>query len=119
MGAVFAERFNRTFRNFLKKPVFQTRNGIWVDILATITKQYNDRIHYSTKLTPPQASFKKNEGYIYHNLLDKRKKIKPKYKIVDLVRTTDLKRTFSKCDTKNWSYKIYKITENFNETISC
>ena len=78
LGAVFAERFNRSFRKLLKKPFFQTGNGNWVDILATITKQYNVRIHYSTKLTPPQASLKNNEGYIYHNLLDKRKKIKPK-----------------------------------------
>ena len=51
------------------------------------------------------------------NLLDKRKKIKPKYKIGDLVRTADLKRTLPKGDTTNWSYKLYKITEITNDTI--
>ena len=35
----------------------------------------------------------------------------------DFVRTADLKRTFSKGDTTNWSYKIYKITEIINDTI--
>ena len=35
----------------------------------------------------------------------------------DLVRTADLKRTFSKGDTTNWSYKVYKITEIINDTI--
>ena len=35
----------------------------------------------------------------------------------DLVRTADLKRTFSKGDTTNWSYKLYKITEIINDTI--
>ena len=68
-------------------------------------------------MTPIQASLKKNEGYVYKNLLDKRKKITPKFQINDLVRTADLKRTFSKGDTTNWSYKLYKITEIINDTI--
>ena len=34
----------------------------------------------------------------------------------NLIRTADLKRTFSKSDTKNWPYKLYKITEIFNDT---
>ena len=50
-------------------------------------------------------------------MLDKRKKIKPKFQINDLVRTADLKKTFSKGDTTNWSYKLYKITEIINDTI--
>ena len=60
---------------------------------------------------------KKNEGFVYKNLLDKRKKVKPKFQINDLVRTADLKRTFSKGDTTNWSYNLYKITEIINGTI--
>ena len=68
-------------------------------------------------MTPIQASFKKNEGYVYKNLLDKRKKVKPKFQVNDLVRNADLKKTFSKGDTTNWSYKLYKITETVNDTI--
>ena len=68
-------------------------------------------------MTPIQASLKKNEGYVYKNLLDKRKKIKPKYEIGDLIRTADLKKTFSKGDTTNWSHKLYKITEVIIDTI--
>ena len=105
-GAVFAERFNRTIRDLLKKIVFESGDAKWIDILPTITKQYNNRIHSSTKLTPIQASLKKKEGYVYKNLLDKRKKVKPKFQINDLVRTADLKKTFSKGDTTNWSYKL-------------
>ena len=116
-GAVFAERFNRTLRDLLKKLVFQKGDGNWIDVLQTITKQYNNKTHSSTKLTPTQASLKKNEGYVYKNLLDKRKKVKPKYEIGDLVRTADLKKTFSKGGTTNWSYKMYKITEIINDTI--
>ena len=60
---------------------------------------------------------KKNEGFVYNNLLDKREKVKPKFQLNDLVRSADLKETLSKSDTTNWSYKLYKITEIINETI--
>ena len=117
VGAVFAKRFNRTIRDLLKKVVFEQGDANWVDILPTITKQYDNKVHSSTKLTPIQASLKKNEGFVYKNFIDKRNKIKPKFQINDLVRTADLKKTFSKGDTTNWSYKLYKITEIINETI--
>ena len=116
-GAVFAERFNRTIRDLLKRPVFEKGNGNWIDVLQTITKQYSNRIHSSTKLTPIQASLNKNEGFVYKNLLDKRKKVKPKVQINNLVRTADLKKTFSKGDTTNWSYKLYNITEIIKDKI--
>ena len=117
LGAVFAERFNLTIRNLLKRPVFEKGDSNWIDILPTITKQYNNRIHTSTKLSPKDASLKKNEGYVYKNLLDKRKKVKPKYQINDLVRTADLEETFSEGDTTNWSYRLYEITEIIDDTI--
>ena len=78
VGAVFAERFNRTIRDLLKKIVFEQGDAKRIDILPAITKQYNNRKHTSTKLSPKDASLKKNEGYVYKNLLDKRKKVKPK-----------------------------------------
>ena len=67
--------------------------------------------------TPTQASLKKNERYAYNNLLDKRKKMNPKFQVNDLVRTADIKKTFSKSDTTNWSNKVYKNLEKFNDTI--
>ena len=116
-GAVFAERFNRTIRDLLKKIVFERGDANWIGVLTTITKQYNNRVHSSTKLSPKDASLKKNEGFVYKNLLDKRKKVIPKFQINDLVRVADLKKTFSKGDTTNWSYKLYKIKEIINDTI--
>ena len=51
-------------------------------------------------------------------MLDKRKKINPKFQINDLVRTADLRnKRFLKSDTTNWSYNLYKITEILNDTI--
>ena len=116
-GAVFAKRFNRTIRDLLKKIVFEQGDANWIDVLPTITEQYNNRIQSSTKLSPKDASLKKDEGVVYKNLLDKRKKVEPKFQINDLVRTADLKKTSSKGDTTNWSYKLYKITEIINDTI--
>ena len=74
-------------------------------------------MHSSSKLTPIQASLEKNEGFVYQNLLDKLKKVEPKFQVNDLVRTLDLKKTFSKSDLINWSYKLYKVTEIINDTI--
>ena len=85
--------------------------------MQTITKQYNNRVHSSTKLTPIHVSLKKNEGFVYKIFLDKRKKKTPKFQLNDLVRTADSKKTFSKGDTTNWSYKLYKLTELINDTI--
>ena len=68
-------------------------------------------------MTPIQASLKKNEGFVYKNLLDKRKKLEPKFQVNDLVRTADLMKTFSKSVTTSWSYKLYKINEIINDTI--
>ena len=48
--------------------------------------------------------------------MDKRKKVKPKFQVGDLVRTADVKKTFSKGDTTNWSQRLFKMKENINET---
>ena len=39
LGAVSAERFNRTIRDLLKRPVFEKGDGNCIDVLPTITKQ--------------------------------------------------------------------------------
>ena len=49
-GAVFAERFNRTVRDLLKRPVFEKGESNWIDVTPTITKQFNNRVHTSTKV---------------------------------------------------------------------
>ena len=50
-------------------------------------------------------------------MLDKRKEKNPKFQINDLVRTADLRKTFSEGDTTNWSYKLYNFTEVGNDKI--
>ena len=117
MGAVFAERFNRIIWDLLEKPVFEQGVGNWIDLLSTITKQYNNRIHSSTKLTPTGASLEDNEGYVYKSLIDKPEKTKPEFQINDLVRTGGLRKTFSEGDKTKWSYKLYRIAAKVIDTL--
>ena len=116
-GAVFAERFNKTIRNLLKKPVFEKGRADWVSELSTVIKQYNNTIHHSIKMTPIQASKKSNEKIVYRNLKDNREAHKPKFKLGQLVRTADIKRVFSKGDSTKYSYKLNTITEVIHDTI--
>ena len=116
-GAVFAERFNRTIRNLLKKPVFEKGKADWLSELPSVIKKYNNTIHNPTKMTPIQASKKVNEKEVFSNLQDRRVKLQPKFKLGQLVRTADIKRVFSKGDSTNWSCKVYTITEIIHDTI--
>ena len=116
-GPSIAERVIRTVRNLLKKPVFLAGNANWLSELTSVTKQYNNTIHHSIKMTPIQSSKKSNEKIVYNNLQDRREIQKPKFKLGQLVRTADIKRVFSKGDSTNHSYKLYTITEVIHDTI--
>ena len=116
-GPSIAERVIRTLRNLLKKPIFLAGNANWVSELPPVIKQYNNTNHHSIKMTPIQASKKSNEKEVYSNLKDKRKKLNPKNKLCQLVRTADIKRVYSKRDSTNWSYKLYTINEIIHDTI--
>ena len=116
-GPSIAERVIRTVRNLLKKPVFEKGKADWLSELPSVIKKYNITIHSSTKMTPIQASKKSNEKEVYSNLKDNREIRKPKFKLGDLVRTSDIKKVFSKGDSTNYSYTLYTITEVIHDTI--
>ena len=116
-GSSIAERVIRTVRNLLKKPVFERGKADWLSELPSAIKKYINTIHHSTKMTPIQASKKSNEAEVYSNLKDNREVRKPKYKLRQLVRTADIKRVFSKSDSTNYSYKLYRLTEIIHDTI--
>ena len=56
----------------------------------------------------------KTEGYVHQNLLDKRKKVKPRHKLGNLARFKD---NFLKGDATNWSFILHETTETVNYTI--
>ena len=116
-GPSIAERVIRTIRNLLKKPVFEKGNADWLSELASVIKKYNNTIHHSTKMTPIQASKKSNKKIIFDNLKDYRVKQKPKFKLGQLIRVADIRKVFSKGDSTNYSYKLYRVTEVIHDTI--
>ena len=92
-------------------------NPDWLTELPSVINLYNNTIHSSTKMTPVQASKKRNAKFVFDNYQDKRKKLKPRFKLGDSVRSCDNKRVFSKGDATNWSCEFYTITELIHDTI--
>ena len=116
LGAVFPERFDRTIRYVLQKPVFERCDADWVDILSKILKQNNKKIHFPTAMPPIQASLKKIEGFVYQNLLDKRNKTRNQNKKY----TSCLEQQISRKPSQNGIKLIgfihfTKITDFFND----
>ena len=110
-GPLIAERVIRTLRSLLRKPVFEKGKANWISELPTVKKKYNNSIHNSTKMTTIQTFKKSNKKLVFDNLKDDRETQQPKYKLGQLVRTSDIKRVFSKGDSTNYSYELYTIIE--------
>ena len=112
--AVVIERFNRTFKNKMYKQFTVQANTQYLDMLPKLVKEYNNTKHSSIKMTPTEASKKKNQGIVYFNLYGDMEQVssKPKFKIGDNVRISKYKRkVFDKGYTPNWSEEIFKIDE--------
>ena len=72
-----------------------TRN--WIDMLDTLIRKYNNRVHSTIGMSPIKASKKENEMKVLQNIIDKSRTIpisKPKLKIGDRVRISRMKSTF-------------------------
>ena len=110
--AVIIERFNRTLKSRMYKQFTIQNNTIWYNIIDKLVDEYNKTKHGSIKLTPVEASKKKNHGLVYFNLYGdiEASKQKPKFKIGDEVRISKYKRkVFDKGYTPNWSEEIFTV----------
>ena len=106
------ERLNRTIKAKMWKQFTVQGNTVCLDILPKILKQYNNTKHSSIKMTPVEASKKKNENAVYYNLYGDMKQLsfKPKFKVGDEVRISKYKRkVFDKGYTPNWTEVIFLI----------
>ena len=66
LGALIAERYNRTIRYLFKNPVILAGNTNWISELPSVIMKYKNTIHkYSTKMTPIPASKKSNEKNLF------------------------------------------------------
>ena len=106
------ERWNRTIKTKMWKQFTVQGNTQYLDILPKILDQYNNTKHSSIKMTPVEASKKKNESAVYYNLYGDMKQLssKPKFKVGDKVRISKYKRkVFDKGYTPNWTEEIFLI----------
>ena len=88
--------------------------SVYIDILPDLVKDYNNTRHSSIKMTPVEASKKKNELTVWRNLYPEHleiRDIKPNFSIGDKVRITKKKKTFEKGYTTRWTEEIFTIVE--------
>ena len=113
------ERWNRTMKNKMWKMFSANNNTVYWDKLDKLVDDYNNRKHSSIKMSPREASKKKNEKQVFTNLYEDEiflKPKKPKCLIGDKVRLSKYKRrVFDKGYTPNWTEEVFVI-EKGNST---
>ena len=104
------KRWNRTMKNKMWKMFTTNNNTVYYDELDNLVNEYNTR-HSSIKLSPAEASSKKNQAAVYFNLYGNLKpSAKPKYELGDKVRISKYKRAvFDKGYTPNWTEEIFTV----------
>jgi len=85
--AAVVERFNRTLGEMIQKHL-TSRNSKYIDVLQRLIDEYNNKYHYSVKMTPFGASQSENRDQVMKNLYSNIKQVNNprKLKIGDKVR---------------------------------
>ena len=99
--SIVCERWNRKIKTKMWKQFTVQGNTVYLDTLPKILKQYNNTKHSSIKMTPVEASKKKNESTVYFNLYGDMEQLssKPRFKIGDKVGISKYKRKVFDKDT--------------------
>ena len=90
------ERWIRTMKERMWKYFTDNNTNVYIDILPDLVEDYNNTKHSSIKMTPVEASMKKNELAVWRNLYPDRLKpvkVTPKFSVGDKVRITKKKKT--------------------------
>ena len=80
--------------------------------MDTLISSYNAKYDRSIKMSPKDASLKKNETKVYRNLycdLSILELQPPKFKVGDNVRISEKKAMFGQAYTPRWTEEIFKI----------
>ena len=102
LKAIMIERFNQTLMNKLSMLFTVRGNYRYIDDVQNIINIYNNSYHSTIKMTPVEAGRKENEGLVYYNLYNTRRRKmylqnkKPKFKLNDHVRISRLKNIFKR-----------------------
>lgn len=110
--ASIVERLIRTIKRKLYMQFSLQGSNKWYDILEKIIDVYNTTRHRTIKMSPNNVTHENeqrllNTVYNYKRVYSKRKL--PKFKVGDHVRISDVRLTFDKSYTPNWSTAIFII----------
>ncbi|WAR05652.1 YMD3-like protein [Mya arenaria] len=118
------ERWNRKMKEKMWKYFSGISTNKYIDILNDLVDQYNETKHSSIKMTPVEASMKKNENRVYKYLYTKPARLteplamlrrsqtsKPKFAVGDRVRITKKKKTFEKGYIPRWTEEVFTVSE--------
>ena len=107
------ERWNRTMKEKMFKYFSANNTKKYIDILDEMFNNYNNTKHSSIKMTPVEASDKKNKIRVWMNLNGKARTnpVEPKFSVGDKVRITKKKSNFEKGYTPRWAEEVFTVSQ--------
>ena len=106
------ERWIRTMKEKMWKYFTTNSTNVYINVLPDLVREYNNTRYSSIKMTPLEASEKKNEFTVWKTLYPNRLDIldiNPKFSVGDKVRISKKKALFEKGYTTRWTEKIFTI----------
>ena len=108
------ERWIRTMKEKMWKYFTTNSTSVYINVLPDLVEDYNNTRYSSIKMTPVEASKKKNKLTVWRNLYPEHLEIcdiKLKFSVRDKVRISKKKKTFEKGYTTRWTEEIFTIVE--------
>ena len=107
--AVVVERFNRTLKSRMWQHFTAKSTNVYIDVLPRLVHDYNNSKHRSIRMTPTEASLKRNAPFVQDHTQTHRPRADPRYSVDDEVRIAVSKRHFEKGYTPNWTEEVFLI----------
>ena len=113
--ASICERFNRSIKTRMYRVFTHRGSHRWIDIIQSLVDSYNASFHRTIGMAPKDVT-KENETKLWQRLyanatvpVEKRAKVKTKFKLGDRVRLSKYKRIFEKGFHPNWTEEQFVI----------
>ena len=107
------ERWNRTMKEKMFKYFSANNTKKYINVLDEMVNNYNNTKHSSIKMTPVEASDKKNKNRVWFTLNGKARTnpVEPKFSVGDKVRITKKKSNFEKGYTPRWTEEVFTVSQ--------
>lgn len=119
--SAMVERYNRTQKAPMWAYFTETQSKRWLEILPTLVKNYNSKIHRMIHMTPTEAHALKGDDILQlwtkqYGHLQLANTRPPKFKVGDWVRVSRIKGAFEKGYEESWSKAVY-IVKKVHHTV--